>query len=163
MLMIGSLKRYGFILLSAAILCAASSAGGVYMVCVGPTPLRFKEATLRLDPAAVLPPLAMTDGPSTNEPAMSASEISIPEAKNEPKIISTTPVVVSSSEGAATNTETVTNAPLNSQNATTSQVLLHYFNGFNGGTNQEAFVSAPVLFTPPVPSGNRSSATYVSQ
>jgi hypothetical protein len=156
------------LIISALLMCAGTVAGEKhkYLAVAGPTPLRFRVATLQYDPGKVLPPLKMADAPITNTvETVTASEPSASKPVEPPAVTSepaapvhTAPVMPQVS---TPTPEPNTPEARSESSQMTPQMLLRYFN--KDGT-REVVVPTTVEFTPPPPasSGSRSSAVYTS-
>lgn len=134
----------------------------MYLAATGPTPLRFRFETERLDAEKALPPLRMED-PKPVVPSTNAEPIAVEQ--NAETSAAAAPVEYTLQ--GATNVQAVESAPiseappkLNQMNSVSPQMLLRYFT--KGGTN-EVLIPYPVEFTPPVPvRSSGSSAQYIS-
>ena len=135
--------------------------GGGYLARIGPGPLRFEEAAVRLNPAMVLPPLNMGhEGTVTNTNLLSVND-SLTNLVDEPlgtEAVSNTPEI--HVELPAPISDPGVSGSANGPEVT-PQILLRYF---NTNSNTETFISPKVIFTPPSPGPSRgSSATYISK
>jgi len=144
-------------------MCASTWGGGGYLPQTGPSPLKFQDTPMRFDPAAVLPPLKMSDQPSrTNTTAVSQSSTNLNDgfevlSPAEPEPQTTT---VSSSVNPSPIPDLLSNPP-QGNGEVTPQLLLRYF---NKSGSQETLVTPQIPFTPPPPLSLRgSSATYSSE
>ena len=133
----------------------------MYLAATGPTPLRFRLETERLDPEKALPPLRMED-PKPAVPSTNAEPIAVERTAETPA----TAAPVEYTLQGATNVQEIESPPmseapkLNQMNSVSPQMLLRYFT--KGGTN-EVLIPYPVEFTPPVPvRSSGSSAQYIS-
>ncbi|MGN6385430.1 MAG: hypothetical protein ACTHMT_04245 [Verrucomicrobiota bacterium] len=141
----------------ASLVSGTCMGGGKYLAHIGPGPLRFEQAALRLNPAAVLPPLNMGTATATNQLSMNI------ELTNSTPEIVTAPNPVAPAE---THIEVVPQngsqqSPILAPDAEiTPQLLLRYF---NTNSNTETFIVPRVIFTPPAPPQSGSSATYISK
>lgn len=142
----------------AALTITGVSAGGGYLPKIGPSMARLQVAGPRLDPNAVLPPLAMDDEPA-GEPANKADPAEefigppaplrpVPSAPSEP---AEAPYITPPLDSAPEAMQPAPEPPL------TPQMFMRFF---DESGRREAVIEAPVEFTPPQ-RGPGSSATYI--
>jgi len=156
-------------------MCVGTAAGEKhnYLAVVGPAQIRFQVATPHYDPAAVLPPLKMSDTTVTNavETAPKPEQAIVPPAAAESTDAPTVPMAPEQpakpevTPAPPVDSTLQPQAPLpeprTESSQLTPQMLLRYF---NRAGNREVLIPTPVEFMPPPPtgSGTRSSATYNS-
>lgn len=128
-------------------------AGGGYLSKLGPSPLRFQQLPPRADIATALPPLQMSDKPTTPE---ASGTTPAPVEDYGPEL---PPITIEPQPEPEVNATAVPEPQPVEEEPISPQMLLRYFN--NGG-NKEAIIQAPMEFTPPAPTRG-SSATYSSQ
>lgn len=144
------------------LVCASNAADQRYMylaVC-GPTPVRFQTLMPEYDPAKVLPALQMSDTPFTNSvPAeIKPAQVATPAPAPEPAPVAVTPPPPEITLPVEPPVPAVPEQKPD-LNQITPQMLLRYFRQDGA---KEIVIPAPLEFTPPTPSSDRSSATYSS-
>lgn len=140
----------------ASLISGSCLGGSKYLVQIGPGPLRFEQATLRLNPAEVLPPLNMGGGTTNQLPVKLELTNNPPEIVTAPNPVA--PVEVHAEPAPQVEQTLPSVAPAGE---ITPQLLIRYF---NTNSNTETVVVPNVIFTPPTPGPlPGSSATYISK